>query len=123
MALPQITDADYVYAAIQKAREHAQKLGKPIQLDRVAVFLGVSYEDVNAMMNYDGDDEGRVAIRNALKNVKQESRADLVDALSDKGNVTGYIFQGKVNHGMVETTAHDVRFTPVKFEGADEIPE
>ena len=123
MALAQITDVDYVLAAVTKAREHARERGKPIQLDRVAVFLGVSYEDVNAMMNYEGQDEERVAIRNALKSVKQESRADIVDALSDKGNVTGYIFQGKVNHGMVETTAHDVRFTPVTFEGADEVPE
>lgn len=121
MALPEIRDVDMVYAAIEKAREHAQALGKPIQLDRVAVFLGVSYSEIDAAMAYDGGDEERQAIARALKTTKQESRADIVDALSDKGNVTGYIFQGKVNHGMIEATQNNINISPVVFTGMDDI--
>ncbi len=121
--MTEIKDVDMVYAAITKAREHAQALGKPLQLDRVALFLGVNHEAVSAMLNYTGDDEAKKAVANALKMAKQESRADLVDALSDKGNVTGYMFQGKVNHGMVEATQHTVTLTPVTFINEDKIPD
>ena len=54
---------------------------------------------------------------------KQESRADLEDCLADKGNTTGYMFLGKVNHGMVETTRAEVTMKGVRFTGEDEIPE
>ena len=123
MAMPEIKDVDMVYAAIEKAREHALALGKPVQLDRVAVFLGVNHEALCKMMDYEGDDEDRQAIVQALKMVKQESRADIMDCLSDKGNVTGYIFQGKANHGMVEAVDHNVNISPVRFVGLDEIPD
>ena len=123
MALPEIKDVDMVYAAIEKAREHALALGKPVQLDRVAVFLGVNRETINEMMNYDGTDEDRQAIVHALKMVKQESLADLHDCLSDKGNVTGYMFQCKTNHGMVEAVDHNVNISPVRFVGLDEIQD
>jgi hypothetical protein len=43
--------------------------------------------------------------------------------MSDKGNVVGYIFQGKANHGMVEHTAHDVSIAPVQFIGGENLPE
>ena len=123
MALPEIRDVDKVYAAIEKAREHALALGKPIQLDRVAVFLGVNHEAVSQMMEYDGGDEERQEIAAALKRAKQESRADLMDAMSDKGNVVGYIFQAKANHGIVESTHHDVTISPVTFVGMDDVKE
>lgn len=121
MALPEIRDVDMVYAAIEKAREHALALGKPIQLDRVAVFLGVNHEAVSKMMAYDGEDEERQAVATALKCVKQEGRADLMDAMSDKGNVVGYIFQAKANHGMIEATQHNVNVAPVVFAGMDDV--
>lgn len=123
MALPEIKDVDMVYAAIEKARKHALELGKPIQLDRVAVFLGVNHEAVSKMMDYDGEDEERQAVSTALKNVKQESRADLMDAMSDKGNVVGYIFQARANHGLQETTNHNVTVAPVTFIGMDDVKE
>lgn len=119
-----IDDVDRVVAAIEKAREHAQQLGKPLQLDRVALNLGVSYDELWRLMNDDEcKDEQKKQVRRLLKMAKQESRADLMDALSDKGNVTGYIFQGKVNHEMVEATQVNVKFSPVKFVGEDEIPD
>lgn len=123
MALPEIWDADKVQAAIQKAREHAQTLGKPIQLDRVAVFLGVNRETITAMMDYEGTDEAKTAMANALKMAKQESLADVQDCLSDKGNVVGYIFQARTNHGLVEAVEHNVKITPVRFIGEGEIPD
>ena len=121
MALPEIKDIDMVYAAIEKAREHALTLGKPLQLDRVALFLGVNHEAISAMMNYDGEDECQIAVANALKMAKQESRADIQDCLSDKGNVTGFIFQAKANHGLVEAVEHNVNVAAVRFVGEDEI--
>lgn len=121
MALPEIRDVDMVYVAIEKAREHALTLGKPFQLDRVALFLGVNHETITDMMNYHGEDGERQAIASALKMAKQESRADLMDAMSDKGNVVGYIFQAKANHGMVEITQHNVNVAPVVFTGMDDI--
>lgn len=123
MASREIKDPDRVEVAIAKAREHAKKLGKPLQLDRVALFLGVNHQAVEEMMEYDGEDEAQATIAYALKMAKQESRADIQDCLSDKGNVTGYIFQGKANHGMVETTTHEINIKPVTFIGADEIPD
>ena len=123
MAIKENFDVDLVFAAIEKAREHAEKLGKPLQLDRVAVFLGVNHEAISAMMDYRGEDEAKQAVANALKMAKQESRADLMDCMSDKGNVVGYIFQGKANHGMVEHTAHDVSIAPVQFIGGENLPE
>lgn len=123
MALPEIKDLDLVNVAIEKAREHAKTLGKPIQIDRVALFLGVNHDTVCDMMNYNGDDEQRQAVAHALKMAKQESRADLLDCMSDKGNVAGYIFQGKANHGMVESVEHNVKMAPIQFIGAENIPE
>lgn len=123
MARPEIRDADRVRAAVAKARRHAKSLGKPLQLDRVALFLGINHGEIAELMNYDGDDGERRAIADTLKQAKQESRADLMDALSDKGNVTGYIFQGKVNHALVETTTHDLRFVPVRFTDEDGIAD
>lgn len=123
MASAEIKDFDRVAEAIAKAREHAERLGKPLQLDRVAVFLGVNYQTIDEMMAYDGTDEGRRAIAAALKMAKQESRADIMDRLSDKGNVTGYIFQGKANHNMVETVAHEVNVKAVTFTNEDQIPD
>ncbi len=123
MAQPEIHDADRVRAAVIKARRHAKALGKPLQLDRVALFLGVNHGEIAEWMNYDGNDKERRAIADTLKLAKQESRADLMDALSDKGNVAGYIFQGKVNHNMVETTAHDLRFVPVRFTDEDAVAD
>ncbi len=121
MAVSEIRDADQVYAAIEKAREHAQLLGKPLQLDRVAVFLGVGHEELSRLMSYDGEDADRRSIAHALKMAKQECRADLFDALSDKGNVSGYMFQGKVNHGMVDTPQSRVDLVPVVFVGTDTV--
>ena len=123
MAFPEIKDPDKVEAAIAKAREHAEKLGKPLQHDRVAVFLGVNHEAISAMMDYKGEDEAKQAVANALKMAKQESRADLMDCMSDKGNVVGYIFQGKANHGMIERTAHEVDVAPIRFVGEENLPE
>lgn len=123
MAKPEITDVDRVLAAIEKAREHARRLGKPIQLDRVAVYLCVSHVEINEAMNYSGSDETKTAIANALKGVKQESRADILDSLSQTGNVTGFIFQGKANHGMVEATNQQINVVPVVFAGIDDIKE
>lgn len=123
MAFPEIKDPDKVEAAIAKAREHAEKLGKPLQLDRVAVFLGVNHEAISAMMDYKGEDEAKQAVANALKMAKQESRADLMDCMSEKGNVGGFIFQGKANHDMVETTAHAVSVVPIRFVGEENLPE
>lgn len=123
MAKSEIVDVDRILVAIEKARKWAEERGKPIQLDRVAVFAGINHELVSEMIAYSGDDEGKLAIANSLKMVKQESRADIMDCLSEKGNVTGFIFQGKANHGMVETVAHDVNIAPIRFVGSDEIPD
>lgn len=123
MAMPEIVDVDKVYAAIAEAREHAQALGKPLQLDRVALCLGVNHEAVSDMMNYSGDDEARQAVAYALKMAKQEGRADLLDCMSQTGNVAGYIFQGKANHGMVEAVEHTVKMSPIQFVGAENIPD
>jgi len=125
MALPEIDDFERVQAAIDKAREHAQDLGKPIQLDRVALYLGVNAEEMSQWLRdaESSKDERKKLIAKSLKMAKQEGRADIMDALSDKGNVTGFIFQGKANHGMIETMAHDVKFSAVNFVGEDGIKE
>ena len=123
MATKENLDVDMVFTAIEKARKHARELGKPLQLDRVALFLGVNHEAISAMMDYKGEDEAKQAVANALKMAKEESRADLMDCMSDKGNVVGYIFQGKANHGMIEHTAHDVNIAPVQFIGGENLPE
>ena len=119
------TDVDEVLVAIEKAREHAQEHGKPLNLSRVALYLGMTTTDLyNVVEDYGkSDDERAKAVCNALKMAKQESRADLEDCLADKGNTTGYIFLGKVNHGMVETTRAEVKFKGVRFVGEDEIAD
>lgn len=119
------TDVDEVIVAIEKAREHAAEHGKPLNLSRIALYLGMTTEDLhNTVENYaKSDDERAQAVYNAIKMAKQESRADLEDCLADKGNTTGYIFLGKVNHGMVETTHNEVTIKPVRFCGEDKIPD
>lgn len=119
------TDVDEVLVAIEKARKHAEERGKPLNLSRVALYLGMTTQDLyNVVEGYEkSDDELAQAVVRALKMAKQESRADLEDCLADKGNTTGYIFLGKVNHGMVETTRAEVEFKGVQFVGEDEIPD
>ncbi|MBQ9860867.1 MAG: hypothetical protein IJO75_01270 [Clostridia bacterium] len=119
------TDVDEVLIAIEKARKHAEERGKPLNLSRIALYLGMTTQDLyNVVEGYEkSDDEGAQAVVRVLKMAKQESRADLEDCLADKGNTTGYIFLGKVNHGMVETTRAEVKFKGVQFVGEDEIPD
>lgn len=119
------TDVDEVLVAIEKARKHAEERGKPLNLSRIALYLGMTTQDLyNVVEGYEkSDDERAQAVAGALKMAKQESRADLEDCLADKGNTTGYIFLGKVNHGMVETTRAEVEFKGVQFVGEDEIPD
>lgn len=120
-----IIDVDEVAVAVEAARAHAQALGKPLNLSRVALNLGMTTQDLyNIVEGYEkSDDERAQAVARALKMAKQESRADLEDCLADKGNTTGYMFLGKVNHGMVEKTRNEVEFKGVRFVGEDEIPE
>lgn len=119
------TDVDEVLVAIEKAREHAAERGKPLNLSRIALNLGMTTQDLyNVVENYnESDDDGAQAVVRALKMAKQESRADLEDCLADKGNVTGYMFLGKVNHNMVETTRNEIDIKSVRFVGEDEIPD
>lgn len=119
-------DADEVLEAVNRAREHAEAKGKPLLMSRVALFLGLTSDELVEIVNElqgKKDDESAQAVCRALKRAKQESRADLEDCLADKGNTTGYMFLGKVNHGMVETTRSEVTFKPVRFSDEDEIPE
>lgn len=121
-----IIDVDEVAVAVEKARAHSQALGKPLNLSRVALLLGITTDELGKFMDTyaeDKDDERAQAVARAIKMAKQESRADLEDCLADKGNTTGYMFLGKVNHGMVETTRAEVTMKGVRFTGEDEIPE
>lgn len=119
------TDVDEVRVAVENARKHAEERGKPLNLSRIALNLGMTTQDLyNIVEDYEkSDDERAQAVARAIKMAKQESRADLEDCLADKGNTTGYIFLGKVNHGMVETTRAEVEFKGVRFSGEDEIPD
>lgn len=121
-----VFDIDEINEAVRKAREHAAAHGKPLNMARVALNLGITSDElVYALHELEarkGDERAQLAV-NAIKKAKQESRADLEDNLADKGNVTGYMFLGKVNHGMIETTHNEVTFKGVRFSGEDEIPE
>jgi hypothetical protein len=93
---------------------------------RVALYMGLTSDELAEVvkeLERDKDDEQAQAVCRALKMARQESRADLEDRLADKGNTTGYIFLGKVNHGMVETTHAEVTMKGVRFTGEDEIPD
>lgn len=121
-----LIDADEVLVAVNRAREHAEAKGKPLLMSRVALFLGLTSDELVEIvkeLEAKKDDEGAQAVCRALKRAKQESRADLEDCLADKGNTTGYMFLGKVNHGMVETTRAEVTFKPVRFSNEEEIPD
>ena len=118
-------DADAVNAAVSKAREHAAALGKPLNISRIALNLGITTEEMNTIVaecanNGEGLTAEAIAI---LKMAKQESRADLEDELAEGGNRTGFMFLGKVNHGMIETERKEVEFKGVVFQGEDEIPD
>ena len=118
-------DVDEVKAAIDKARKHAAERGKPLGIARIALNLGLTNSEMDHIIeNYAAsEDERAQAVAQVLKRAKQESRADLEDCLADKGNTTGYMFLGKVNHGMVEKTVAEVTMKGVRFTGEDEIPD
>lgn len=121
-------DADHITAAIQKARNHAEKQGKPLNLARIALCLGTTSQDLVSVLNdfeakAKNGDENAAQVAHALKMAHQEVRADLEDCLAGDGNKGGYIFLGKVNHKMVETTAHEVTMKGVSFIGGDDIPD
>lgn len=120
-----LVDVDEVKAAIDAAREHANERGKPLAIARIALNLGLTNSEMDAIIvKYAAsEDERAQAVAKALKRAKQESRADLEDCLADKGNTTGYMFLGKVNHGMVEKTVAEVMMKGVRFTGEDEIPD
>lgn len=121
-----VKDPDEVIVAVNRAREHAQALGKPLMLSRVALELGVTSDELNIIageMERKSEDENAQAICRAIKMAKQEGRADLEDFLAEGGNRGGYIFLAKVNHDMIERTQADVTFTAVRFTGEDEIPD
>lgn len=118
--------AEEVEIALKKAKEHAKAHGKPVLLSRVALFLGKTSDEIPRMIRrYSGENlsEEEKAIGRALQLVKQECRADLEDCLADKGNTSGFIFLGKVNHDMVERTQQDINFKPVVFTGEDDIED
>ena len=125
MALPEIKDADFVRVALAQAQAHAEKMGKPVLLSRVALYLGVTSEDLSEMIrDYpNSKDEDKREVGEALKIAKQACRADLEDCMAEGGNRGGYIFLGKVNHNMVETTQQRVEFAPIVFEDEAEIPD
>ncbi len=123
-----IFDVDQIVAAVDKARHHAAERGKPLNLARIALYLGQTSNEFEAMIcdldeKAKQGDERAQTLLSAIKNAKQESRADLEDCLADKGNTTGYIFLGKVNHGMVETTRQEIDFKGVIFEGEENVPD
>ena len=123
-------DPDEIYCAINRAREHAQANDKPLLMSRVALELGLTSQDLAKLLERleqkeqkDGGDEHTQAMAHALKMAKQECEADLVDRIADKGNVVGYIFLGKANHGMVETSRQEVFFPSGRFEGEDDLED
>ncbi len=118
-----LVDVDEVKAAIDAARAHANERGKPLGIARIALNLGLTNSEMDEIIvKYaSSEDERAQAVAQALKRAKQESRADLEDCLADKGNTTGYMFLGKVNHGMVETTKAEVTMKGVRFTGEDDI--
>lgn len=120
-----LIDADDVEVAIIKARAHAQERGKPLNLARVALNLGLTNSEMDQIIESyaSSDDERAQAVAKTLKMAKQESRADLEDCMAEGGNRGGFIFLGKVNHNMVETTHADITFKPVRFSNEDEIPD
>lgn len=121
-------DAEHIRAAVEKARNHADERGKPLNLARVALYLGITSHDMTAIISdfeqrAKRGDENAAEIVRAFKMAHQEVRADLEDCLAGDGNKGGYIFLGKVNHKMVETTAHEVTMKGVSFIGGDDIPD
>lgn len=119
------TDVDEVNAAVSRAREHSAERGKPLNLARIALNLGLTNSEMDDLIKEyaTSEDERARECAEILKRAKQESRADLEDCLADKGNTTGYMFLGKVNHGMVEKTVAEVTMKGVRFTGEDEIPD
>ena len=118
-------DADAVNAAVSKAREHAAAQDKPLNLARVALYLGITTEEFHSLID-NCDANGGSLTKEALsvlKQAKQEAQADICDRLADKGNVTGYMFIGKCHHGMIETERREVEFKGVVFQGEGEIPD
>ena len=120
-----LTDVDEVESAISKARAHAEERGKPLNLARVALNLGLTNSEMDQIIDSyaSSGDERAQAVAKTLKMAKQETFAGLTDCVADKGNTTGYMFLLKCNHGMVETTRSEVTLKPVRFSNEDEIPE
>lgn len=118
-------DPDAVNAAVARAREHSNALGKPLNIARVALNLGVTTSELNDLIHcYETNAEGLTADSiEVLKRAKQEAEADICDFLADKGNVTGYMFLGKCHHGMVETERKEIEFKGVVFADEDSVPD
>lgn len=116
---------DEANVAISKAREFAEANGKPLNLSRVALALGLTTADLDHTIDdyANSGDERKRETAQILRLAKEENRANLTDFVADKGNVSGYMFLARVNHGMVETTRADVTLRPISFTSEDEIED
>ena len=121
-----LIDPDEVIVAVNRARACSEAKGKPLNMARVALELGLTSDElveiVRELEAKTGDERAQAVCR-AIKMAKQETRADLEDCLADKGNTTGYMFLAKCNHGMVETSRQEVEFKGVIFADESEVPD
>ncbi len=65
-----IIDVDEVAVAVNEARAHAQALGKPLNLSRIALLLGITTDELGKMQSTyeeNKDDESAQAVASYVR--------------------------------------------------------
>lgn len=116
---PVFNDPDRVEAAVNRAKQTAQEKGVPLTLSRLADCLAVEEEELYTFLESQGGGPAARESRRRLRLARQGCRAELLEAMMDKGyNGPGVILVGKHEFGLEEKPAGQVT---VIFTGADRL--